>query len=103
MSMTLPERSCPTFGIPPGKKVEAFEDGDRVLGELDMLKLFINGFCCNCPKFPAIVPAENILPENGGFPPTSVPKAGVEITEGLTPGELKLDDPNILGLLFVLS
>ena len=68
-----------------------------------MLKFSINDLCCNCPGFPVFVPAENMLAENVDLPPISAPNAGVEITEGLTLGELKLGDPNIFWILVVLS
>ena len=103
ISITLPDKSCPTFGIAPGTGLKLFDEGDLILEELVMLKFSINDLCCNCPGFPAFVPAENILAENVDLPPISVPNAGLEITEGFTLGELKLGDPNIFGLLVVLS
>lgn len=95
ISITLPDKSCPTFGIAPGTGLKLFDEGDLILEELVMLKFSINDLCCNCPRFPAFVPAENMFAENVDLPPISVPNVGVEITEGF--------DPNIFGLLIVLS
>ena len=103
ISMTLPDKSCPTLGAPPCRKFKLFEEGDFVLLEVTMLKLFANDFCCNCPGFPTREPAVNIFEEKLGILPISVPKAGVEITDGLTLGEFSLEDPNIVGLLIALS
>ena len=97
--MTLPDKSCPTFGIAPGTGLKLFVEGDLILEELVMLKFSIDDWCCNCPGFPVFVPAENMLAENVDLPPN----AGVEITDGLTFEESKLVDPNIFGILVVLS
>ena len=97
--MTLPDKSCPTFGIAPGTGLKLFVEGDLILEELVILKFSIDDWRCNCPGFPVFVPAENMLPENVDLPPN----AGDEITDGLTFEESKLVDPNIFGILVVLS
>ena len=103
ISITLPDKSCPTLGIPPVSSFKLFDVGDFILEVVVMLKLFASGVFCNWPGGTTCVPVENIFDEKGGLPPISVPKTGVEITEGLTFGKFNVVVPNALGYLLALS
>ena len=48
--MTLPDKSCPTFGIAPGTGLKLFVEGDLILEELVILKFSIDDWCCGIRK-----------------------------------------------------